>query len=150
MTINEYNKRIKLLNFNKLAASSLKSNEGQILDNVKKSWDNSENPSGEVFTAQWAGASVKNMQYRADFGIKNKMYRYRKINISGETRRKMKMSNAGVVYSETDYWKDINKNFEQSGENPTDFKKASRAKDPKLTTSKILIQLIKNKLTNGK
>lgn len=149
MTINEYSERVKRLDLNQLTIEALKNNEKIIIDALKSSWDVSKNPSGEEFKSKWLGQDVKDMEYRKTHGIRNMVYNYKKINISGETRKNMKISDTAMLYSETSYWKNIKDRFALDNDDLTDFSGVKKSDTTKSRTNTALIILIKNKLKNG-
>ena len=117
MTIGEYIQQINALTPAEIATAAIDENGEEIVSYTERSWVSGINPDGQSLSnATWEGSEVSSA-YREKWNIYNGTYNYRFINISGDTRRGLQVR-GGRIFSTTDYWGSILRNFNNAGFRP--------------------------------
>lgn len=145
MTIGDYIKQVQAVNPQELAMAAMDENGEAITEYTTASWQKGTNPDGEMLNrASWDGSEV-NEAYRRKWRITSRLYSYRYINISGDTRRGLKVS-GGRIFSLSEYWAKILHRFSEAGFSPVSFRKVPADEEPKKTTASIFFRLLRGKI----
>ena len=149
MTINDFKNKVNSFNVNSFAKLSIFDNRNQVVEAVRTSWNSSETPSGTSWAGDvtWDGGEV-GQSYARIFKIHKRTYKYRFINISGDTRRNLDINQNAEIFSKTAYWSKIVRNFKSKSIDITDFAGRSVTISPKKEIQIILINHFKRHL-NG-
>ena len=149
MTINDFKNKVNSFNVNSFAKLSIFDNRNQVVEAVRTSWNSSETPSGTSWEGDvtWSGSET-DPKYANFFKIRKRTYKYRRINISGDTRRNLDINKNAEIFSKTAYWSKIVRNFKNKSIDITDFAGRSVTISPKKEIQIILINHFKKHL-NG-
>jgi hypothetical protein len=147
MTIGEYIQQINKLTPSEIATAAIDENGEEIVSYTERSWASGINPSGDYLSnATWEGSEVSSA-YRAKWNIYNGTYNYRFINISGDTRRGLQVS-GGRIFSTTDYWSSILRNFGAVGFSPVSFARVPLSIPAKRDTASAFFRLLRAQIAH--
>ncbi len=143
MTIAEYINTVKKLDGRALAIAAIDANEFVIKRETIDAWDKGESPSFiPLYNAHWEG-NEPSEGYRRFWKINQFFtYHYRKINISGNTRKELKVE-GGRVFSAIDYWAGILRNFSSNGFSPVDFSRYPKTSPAKVHTAAAFFEFMR-------
>lgn len=148
MTIGDYIGQLKRVNAVSIAAASMDENEEAITDYLIASWTAGTNPDGvHLFNASWDGGEVSK-DYRRKWRVGNRIYSYRTINISGDTRQGLQVR-GGRIFSTPDYWAKILKNFDEAGFSPVSFAKVPTSIPAKRLTAATFFKMLRAQLARA-
>lgn len=142
MTIGDYIAQLQAVKPQELAVAAMDENEETITGQTTASWDNGTNPDGDILNrASWEGSEVSE-DYRRKWRINERRYSYRFINISGDTRRNLNLR-GGRIFSATDYWERILRNFGEAGFSPVSFARVPTSTPAKRMTAASFVRLLR-------
>ena len=145
MTIGDYIGQLQRVNAESIAADAMDANAEAITDYTTDCWVTGTNPDGvHLFNASWDGGEVSD-DYRRKWSITNYRYSYRYINISGDTRRNLNVR-GGRIFSNTDYWERILRNFGEAGFSPVSFARVPTSIPAKRLTANSFFRLFRAKM----
>lgn len=145
MTIGDYIAKLQAVNPQELAVAAMDENAEAITDYTTDCWVTGTNPDGERLNrASWDGSEVSE-DYRRKWSITNYRYSYRYINISGDTRRNLNVR-GGRIFSNTDYWGSILRNFGEAGFSPVSFARVPTSIPAKRLTANSFFRLLRAKM----
>ena len=147
MTIGEYIGRLQQVNAESLAAAAMDENGETITAMVKGAWFLGQNPDGdELSNATWDGSEVS-QEYREKWKVGNRIYRYRTIDISGDTRRGLQVKR-GRIFSIAEYWDKILRSFRSAGFSPVSFAGVPTTNPAKRMTAEAFFRLLRAKIAS--
>lgn len=145
MTIGDYIKQVQAVNPQELAMGAMDENGEAITDHINASWEKGVTPDGDMLNrATWDGSEVTE-DYRRKWRITSRLYTYRYINISGDTRRGLNVR-GGRIFSATDYWELILRNFGEAGFSPVSFARVPTSNPAKRMTAASFVRLLRAKI----
>lgn len=145
MTIGDYIQQINKLTPAEIATAAIDANGEEIVSYTERSWVSGINPDGQSLSnATWEGSEVSS-SYREKWNIYNGTYNYRFINISGDTRRGLQVS-GGRIFSTTDYWSSILRNFGAVGLSPVSFARVPLSIPAKRDTASAFFRLLRARI----
>ncbi|MBQ2452807.1 MAG: hypothetical protein II276_05020 [Bacteroidales bacterium] len=145
MTIGEYIQQINALTPAEIATAAIDENGEEIVSYTERSWVSGINPDGQSLSnATWEGSEVSSA-YREKWNIYNGTYNYRFINISGDTRRGLQVR-GGRIFSTTDYWGSILRNFNNAGFSPVSFARVPLSIPAKRDTASAFFRLLRARI----
>lgn len=148
MTIGDYIGQLKRVDAESLAAAAMDENEETITAMVKAAWFLGQNPDGvHLFNASWDGGEVSE-DYRRKWRVGNRLYSYRTINISGDTRKGLQVR-GGRIFSTPDYWAKILKSFNEVGFSPVSFAKVPTSIPAKRLTAATFFKMLRAQLARA-
>lgn len=146
MTIGDYIGKLQAVNASELAAAAMDENADTITAHTRAAWDEGENPDGNrLSAATWNGSDVS-QEYREKWKVSSRIYHYRSIDISGDTRRGMQVR-GGRIFSISEYWDKILQRFRAAGFSPVSFAGVSTTNLAKRLVSTSFFRLLRAKIT---
>ena len=146
MTIGEYIGKLQQVNAESIAAAAMDENEETITAMVKGAWFLGQNPDGEELSdATWDGSEVS-QEYREKWKVGSRIYQYRTIDISGDTRRGLQVR-GGRIFSISEYWDKILSSFRSAGFSPVSFAGVPTNNLAKRLVSSSFFRLLRAKIT---
>lgn len=147
MTIGDYIAKLQAVKPQELAVAAMDENSEAITDFTIASWRSGTSPDGvSLNRAVWDGSDVSE-DYRRKWGITNYRYSYRNINLSGDTRRNLQVR-GGLIFSATDYWGSILRNFGEAGFSPVSFARVKTSIPAKMVTANSFFRLLRAKIAH--
>lgn len=146
MTIGDYIGRLQQVEAESLAAAAMDENGETITAKVKGAWFLGQNPDGdELSDATWDGSEVS-QEYREKWKVGSRLYHYRSIDISGDTRRGLQVR-GGRIFSIAEYWDKILRSFRSAGFSPVSFAGVQTTNLAKRLVSSSFFRLLRAKIT---
>lgn len=147
MTIGDYIAKLQAVKPQELAVAAMDENAEAITGEVTSGWDAGQNPDGDnLSAATWDGSEVS-QEYRDKWNVGNRVYRYRTIDISGDTRRGMQVR-GGRIFSISEYWDKILRSFRSAGFSPVSFSRVPSSSPAKRLTAEAFFRLLRAKIAN--
>lgn len=147
MTIGDYIAKLQAVNPHDLAVAAMDENGEAITDHINASWEKGVTPDGDMLNrATWDGSEVTE-DYRRKWRITSRLYTYRYINISGDTRRNLNVR-GGRIFSDTGYWESILRNFGEVGFSPVSFERVPASTHAKSMTAASFVRLLLAKIAH--
>lgn len=147
MTIGDYIAKLQAVNPQELAVAAMDENGEAITAMVKGAWFLGQSPDGdELSAATWYGSEVS-QEYREKWRVGSRIYHYRTINISGDTRRGLQVRR-GRIFSIAEYWDKILRSFRSAGFSPVSFSRVPLSSPAKRLTAEAFFRLLRAKLAS--
>lgn len=147
MTIGDYIAKLQAVNPHDLAVAAMDENGEAITAMVKGAWFLGQSPDGdELSDATWDGSEVS-PEYRDKWKVGRRIYRYRTIDISGDTRRGLQVRR-GRIFSIAEYWDRILRSFRAAGFSPVSFSRVPASSPAKRKAEESFFRLLRAKLAN--
>ena len=147
MTIGDYIGQLQAVDAEKLAAAAMDENSEAITAHTRAAWFLGQSPSGdELSEATWDGSEVS-PEYREKWKVDRRLYHYRSIDISGDTRSGLQVR-GGRIFSVVAYWANILRSFAASGFSPVSFSDVPTSTPAKRLTALAFFRLLRSKLSH--
>ena len=147
MTIGDYIGQLQKVNAAELASAAMDENAVAITEHTRGAWDFGTNPDGDQLSAAtWDGSEVS-QEYREKWKVGNRLYHYRSIDISGDTRSGLQVR-GGSIFSSVAYWANILRSFAAASFSLVSFANVPTSTPAKRLTVASFFRLLRSKISH--